>query len=357
MKTDNSFNLNDPFEKLASDRLEEHMIGNDYDYVLGLIGRDFPFMSAELKAKCERRVFEYYRRNVQGKTFAKLVWMTIGHSSDIDKPMETHLTTSFHLRDGEDLFVAFQVENPLYGIGEAHVDFSVYLEFNEVGTVKRIMSVDEFRCVYYVPLNVMKADILSEEHNREVFSVILEDNNVNAINKERFIDVCYGEKGAKDVFSLNYCYLSNEYKEERTDFYLTDYDTLNFHAHLKYDGYFGKMDLIQGIVTIAPSDKPDDESMALCRVDIGPDDYKEGWMKGFSRLVGIDNSPINIQRPIYHFKPGKYTISFYIWGELICTREIEFFEEQDDADRWMDELFRDLRAEAAAKNSTEETDD
>ena len=70
-----------------------------------------------------------------------------------------------------------------------------------------------------------------------------------------------------------------------------------------------------------PFDKPDAESMALCRVDIGPDDYKEGWMKGFSR------------------------------------REIEFFEEQDDADRWMDELFRDLRAEAAAKNSTEETDD
>lgn len=54
MKTDNSFNLNDPFEKLVSDRLEEHMIGNDYDYVLGLIGRDFPFMSAEHKAKCER---------------------------------------------------------------------------------------------------------------------------------------------------------------------------------------------------------------------------------------------------------------------------------------------------------------
>ena len=175
MKAGNIFNLKDPFEKLVSDRLEEHMIGNDYDNVLALMGRDFPFMSAELKAKCERRIFEYYRRNAQGKTFAKLVWMTIGHSRDIDKPMDTHLTTSFHLSEGEDLFVAFQVENPLYGIGEAHVDFSVYLEFNEIDSVKRTMSVDDFRCVYYVPLKVLQSNILSEKKNREVFNVILED--------------------------------------------------------------------------------------------------------------------------------------------------------------------------------------
>ena len=50
MKAGNIFNLKDPFEKLVSDRLEEHMIGNDYDNVLALMGRDFPFMSAELKA-------------------------------------------------------------------------------------------------------------------------------------------------------------------------------------------------------------------------------------------------------------------------------------------------------------------
>lgn len=357
MKAGNIFNLKDSFEKLVSERLEEHMIGNDYDNVLALMGRDFPFMSAELKAKCERRVFEYYRRNAQGKTFAKLVWMTIGHSRDIDKPMDTHLTTSFHLSEGEDLFVAFQVENPLYGIGEAHVDFSVYLEFNEIDSVKRTMSVDDFRCVYYVPLKVLQSNILSEKKNREVFNVILEDNNVNAINREKFIDVYYGEKSAKDVFSLNYCYLSNEYKEERTDFYLTDYDTLNFHANLQYDGFFGVIDQLHGTVTIAPSDSSDDCSMSLCRVEIGPDESKEGRMMVFSRLVGIDNSPIDIHRPIYQFKPGKYTINFYIWGELMCTREIEFFEEQNEADCWMDELFRNLKAEYAAKKSAEDVED
>ena len=49
MNTGNIFNLNDPFEKLVYNRLEEHMRGNDADYVLALMGRDFPFMSAELK--------------------------------------------------------------------------------------------------------------------------------------------------------------------------------------------------------------------------------------------------------------------------------------------------------------------
>ena len=97
--------------------------------------------------------------------------------------------------------------------------------------------------------------------------------------------------------------------------------------------------------------------MSLCRVEIVPDESKEGRMMVFSRLVGIDNSPIDIHRPIYQFKPGKYTINFYIWGELMCTREIEFFEEQDEADCWMDELFRNLKAEYAAKKSAEDVED
>ena len=333
--------MNDPLEKLVSERIEEHMWGNDSDYVLALMGRDFPFMSAELKAKCEKRVFEYYHTNAQGKTFAKLVWMIIGHSRDIDKPMDTQLTTSFHLNEGEDLYLAFQMENPLYGIGEAHVDYTVYLDCEEVGNIRRTMSVDEFRCVYYVPLKILKTGLLSEEFNREVFSVLLADNNVPAIQREKFIDVFYGEKGAKDVFSVSYCFLSNEYKEERTDFYLTDYNTLNFHASLEYNGHFGDITELHGTVTIAPSDI----STALCRVDIGPDESKEGRMRVFNRLVGKDNLSTNMHRPIYRFTPGKYTVRFYIWGELLESWEIEFFEEQDEFDRFLEEFIREKNAE------------
>ena len=345
MNTGNIFNLNDPFEKLVYNRLEEHMRGNDADYVLALMGRDFPFMSAELKTKCEKMVFEYYHTNAQGKTFAKLVWMTIGHGRDIDKPMDTQLTTSFHLREGEDLYLAFQMENPLYGIGEAHVDYSVYLDCDEVDIVRRTMSVDEFRCVYYVPLNILKAGKLSEKSNREVFNVLLADNNVPATQRTRYIDVFYGEKGAKDVFSVSYCFLSNEYKEERTDFYLADYDSLNFHASLEYNGHFGDISELQGAVTITPSGENEGVSTALARVDIGPDESKEGRMRVFSRLVGKDNLQTNIHRPIYHFTLGKYTVRFYIWGELLESCEIEFFQEQDDFDRLLDEFIRAKKAE------------
>jgi hypothetical protein len=41
----------------------------------------------------------------------------------------------------------------------------------------------------------------------------------------------------------------------------------------------------------------------------------------------------------------------------MCTREIEFFEEQNEEDCWMDELFRNLKAEYAAKKSAEDVDD
>ena len=57
MNTSNIFDLNDPLEKLVNNRLEEHMRGNDADYVLALMGRDIPFMSSESKAKCERKVY------------------------------------------------------------------------------------------------------------------------------------------------------------------------------------------------------------------------------------------------------------------------------------------------------------
>ena len=42
MNTGNIFNLNNPLEKLVSERPDEHMWGNDSDYVLELMGRDLP---------------------------------------------------------------------------------------------------------------------------------------------------------------------------------------------------------------------------------------------------------------------------------------------------------------------------
>ena len=81
------------------------------------------------------------------------------------------------------------------------------------------------------------------------------------------------------------------------------------------------------------------------RVDIGPDESKEGRMRVFSRLVGKDNLQTNIHRPIYHFTLGKYNVRFYIWGELLESWEIEFFQEQDDFDRLLDEFIRAKKAE------------
>lgn len=339
MKT-SIFNLKDPVEKTVYKRLQEYIYGNDYDYLLGLIGRDFPFMPQGLMAKCEKWLFEYYRTNARGKTIARLLWMTIAHSNHANAPMDSHLTSTFHLNDDEDLHVVFMVENPLYGIGEALVNYTAYLDCNKAGSTRQAMSKDEFRRTFRIPLNIIKNGMLSHEFNREQFAIRLNNSTRHAIHKDQFIEVFYGDNGAKEIFTKRYFSLCNNYNEERCDFYLNEYKSLGLHACLEYNGHYGDIQHLDGIVTIAPSAPSSTLPTVACHVKFHCDDTKKERLLTSCKLVSAENDITNLRRPVYRFMPGKYTVSLYIWGEPICTQEIEFFKEMCEFDRFLEEYIR-----------------
>lgn len=57
----NYFNLNDPFEKQVSERIDEYLHrGLPHDVVLDMIGRDFPCMDSEMRDHCENTVFIHH---------------------------------------------------------------------------------------------------------------------------------------------------------------------------------------------------------------------------------------------------------------------------------------------------------
>ena len=347
------FNLKDPFEKAVYKRLKEHMSGNDCDYVLASMARDFPFMPDEVRIKCEQAAFEHYHTNAKGKTFARLIWMTLVHSNDIGSPMHSQLCDTFHIKEGEDIYVAFEVENPLYGIGQAHVNFAAEVYCMEMGRIKTRMNADQFRKTYFIPLKLAEAGIVSDEKNREDIQILLVDKNVKGLCRVREAEVFYGDKGAKDVFYDFVGSVHNQYDEARKEFFLDQYGHLRFHSSFRYNGDYGSIGGMTGIVTIAPEDPENawQKTVRPIRITLwdGPKAMYQnpdgGLYQGFISLVGKVISETDINRPVYEFKVGKYQVCFYVWGELVWTGEIEFSETQCEADRFLDEYIRKVNAE------------
>ena len=56
---------------------------------------------------------------------------------------------------------------------------------------------------------------------------------------------------------------------------------------IEYNGHFGDISELQGAVTVTPSGENEGVSTALARVDIGPDDSKEGRMSLIVYLMSL----------------------------------------------------------------------
>ena len=62
------FDLNNPFEKQVSERLENYMTsGLSMDDTLDAICRDFPYMDNKVREHCENTAFIYYHSGQDGK--------------------------------------------------------------------------------------------------------------------------------------------------------------------------------------------------------------------------------------------------------------------------------------------------
>lgn len=364
------FNLNNPFEKQVSERLDEYLKqGLPHDKVLNMIGRDFPYMDNEVSDHCEDTAFIHHYTGEDGNTAATFKRVALLHGKFIDEPFYSHIGQKFHLKKGEDLYVAVQVENPLYLYDKANVRLTFHVDGKQVHELKHVMAMEERRNVYYVPLNLLENKELSEESCTRIRVDVVDENikgNVYSIEP----DVYYGETDPSEVFTLQSRSVYSNYGcGDEEVFNLKQIETLHLQVSVHYTGHYGPIGNIEGIVTISPSDSADKRNVLVRKVYMSE---KSGLsdLKGDEVLCNISGIFSNIESvPYFKPEPGKYTINFFVLDALLCSREIEFIVADDPADEFeqeeseseyqpdsfdelLDDFLKEMEAEAVGKGTS-----
>lgn len=366
------FNLNNPFEKRVSERLDEYLRrGLPHDMVLDMIGRDFPYMDEEVRSRCENTAYVHYHSGPDGNVAATFKRVALLHSRFIDEPFYSHQGYDFHLRAGEDIVVAVQVENPLYKYDKADVHLTFHVDGVQVNEFRHTMSRKERRSVYYVPLNVLEHRLLPAETYASI-KIDVVDANIKGMVHSMESDVYYGETDPSEVFELVDFKLCNEYDDtDREVLDIRKTESLILCVSVKHGGHYGHIEKLGGIVTISPSDSSDRRNTLVSSVMMMDCPGMDGCIDAGIALCNIGDVPCDNTGSLPSFRPdpGKYTVNFFILDTLLCSREIEFIEsddevneseadsepesQPDDFDRLLDKWIKDMEAEIAERNESQ----
>lgn len=366
------FNLDNPFERKVSERLDEYLErGLPHDMVLDMIGRDFPYMDEEVRSRCENTAYVHYHSGPDGNVAATFKRVALLHSRFIDEPFYSHQGYDFHLRAGEDIVVAVQVENPLYKHDKADVHLTFHIDGVQVNEFRHTMSRKERRNVYYVPLNVLEHRLLPAETYASI-KIDVVDANIKGMVHSMESDVYYGETDPSEVFELVDFKLCNEYDDtDREVLDIRKTESLILCVSVKHGGHYGHIERLGGIVTISPSDSSDRRNTLVSSVMLMDCPGMDGCIDAGMALCNMgDGSCDNTgSLPLFRPDPGKYTVNFFILDTLLCSREIEFIEsddevneseadsepesQPDDFDRLLDKWIKDMEAEMAEKNENQ----
>lgn len=366
------FNLNNPFEKRVGERLDEYLRrGLPHDMVLDMIGRDFSYMDEEVRSRCENTAYVHYHSGPDGNVAATFKRVALLHSRFIDEPFYSHQGYDFHLRAGEDIVVAVQVENPLYKYDKADVHLTFHVDGVQVNEFRHTMSREERRSVYYVPLNVLEHRLLPAETYASI-KIDVVDANIKGMVHSMESDVYYGETDPSEVFELVDFKLCNEYDDtDREVLDIRKTESLILCVSVKHGGHYGHIEKLGGIVTISPSDSSDRRNTLVSSVMMMDCPGMDGCIDAGIALCNIGDVPCDNTGSLPSFRPdpGKYTVNFFILDTLLCSREIEFIESDDDVneseadsepesqpddfDRLLDKWIKDMEAEIAERNESQ----
>lgn len=367
------FNLDNPFERKVSERLDEYLErGLPHDMVLDMIGRDFPYMDEEVRSRCENTAYVHYHSGPDGNVAATFKRVALLHSRFIDEPFYSHQGYDFHLRAGEDIVVAVQVENPLYKHDKADVHLTFHIDGVQVNEFRHTMSRKERRSVYYVPLNVLEHRLLPAETYASI-KIDVVDANIKGMVHSMESDVYYGETDPSEVFELVDFKLCNEYDDtDREVLDIRKTESLILCVSVKHGGHYGHIEKLGGIVTISPSDSSDRRNTLVSSVMLMDCPGMDGCIDAGIALCNMRDGSCDNTGSLPLFRPdlGKYTVNFFILDTLLCSREIEFIEQEsdtpefeeadsepesqpDDFDRLLDKWIKDMEAEMAEGNENQ----
>lgn len=351
--TDSFFDLNNPFEKQVSGRLDEYLRqGLPHDVVLQMIGRDFPYMSSEVREHCEITAYLHHYSGNDGMIAATFKHVALLHSKGLDKPFHSHQAYGFHIRKGEDVFVAVQVENPLYLYDKANVHLAFLVDGKKVNELKHTVAMEDRRNIYYVPLNILENIGLSDETcTRLKIDVVDENIAGNVFSVES--DIYYGETDPSEVFTIHEVTICLEYESmDRGMFDLSGLDSLYACIKVSHDGHYGPVENLECIVTVSPAGSADSNNSLVRNISMFESEDTDGRIEGcgvlfnHTVLFGNDGSV-----PYFKPAPGKYKVDFHLLNTLVCSKEIEFIEtageaeeDADDFDRLLEEFIREMEA-------------
>ena len=323
------FDHNDPFEKRVFKHLMNYLQSKPHDKVLKSICRDFPYMSEDLRNRCEHAAYIYHYKDEGKNALAEFKQMAFLYGRDLDKPFQTHICESFQMNDGEDVYIAVMFENPLFHYKAAEMHCLIEINEHIIDEFAHVMSIDERRAVYYIPLKLIENGLL-EKDDCNILPVKILDCNRPAFSFKKIITVFYGEVCAADVFKAR-CTLSGVPADESGKRFHIEMLALEMSVCLTYNGQYGPIvfdDILDGVVTFSPSDATDDSMTA-----ISPILFNEHGLtlEGGCRVYQTkDCEPLDCTTALYDIKPGKYTIRLYIWGTLLDTMEIEITDESTE---------------------------
>ena len=344
------FDQNNPFEKQISERLDEYLnSGLNHDQVLYMIGRDFPYMDSDVRERCENAAFVHRYTTDGGSAAATYKRIALLHSKSKDDPFYTHLGSMFYLKNGDDLYVAVLVENPMYLHEKAEVHLTFHVDSQQVNEFRHTMAIDERRKVFYIPLNILETVDCRAGCNSVTIVVI--DENIKGHSYSIVSDIYYGETEPSDVFSPNEITIGDDYNCADEDvFDIDSTEDLYLHASINHTEDYGPIYSIEGIVTISPSDSTDRSETIVKSICLRNSSDIDGLLECSDHLFTIWGMLINTESvPYFTPEPGKYTVNLYVLDKLLWSKEIEFvdpskqeiedeIEEEDDCISESDDL-------------------
>ena len=303
------FNLDSPIEQTIYESLLEYTeMDMTPDQVLSRLGKEFPFMSDDLRRKCEDAVFKDYEGDENEDVAAEFKQMVLLHSSVTDYPFYSHIGSSFRLSENQedDVYISIMVENKRFKHGQAQVHYIIYVDDVQVGEIDESLSDMDRRKIYTLPLHILDKGLMEGSLHKS-FKVRVEDRNTEGKEYRSTIDVFHGEATVEEAFDPFYWSITFEDDEPDTDIDGYRYENwLRFRANVLYnEKTYGNLQELQATVSLVPTD-PDMQDFTYT--------YPLYMVERYDCPNDIC---IDCRIPTDKIHPGDYTLLVEIWDDLL----------------------------------------
>ena len=316
------FNLENPIEKAIYKNLLEYTETDmTPDQVLGRLGKEFPFMSDELRRQCESAVFKYADAEVYEGTAAEFKDMVLLHSDMKDEPFYSNIGRCFRLRDNhdDDVLISIMVENKHFQHSEAQVHYVIYADDVQVGEINETLDKMERRKIYTLPLHILQKGLMEGSRHKSL-NIRIEDRNIEGKEYRCGIEVFHGEASVEDAFDPYFASVTFEYDEPDTDINGYRYeDWLCVRANARYkEETYGELHELEASVVLVP----DDPDMI---------DFTYIFPLYMAERYDCPNDMcIDCRIPIDKVAPGDYNLLIEIWDDLLHAEKVTIFAPVDE---------------------------